>query len=64
MFPEDVSGSLTSLAQYFKIPVDENETHTSKYDTELTFKVFMALRKLLMSPALPPAAPLEEWGDS
>jgi oligoribonuclease (3'-5' exoribonuclease) len=50
MFPEDVSGSLTSLAKYFNIPVDENKAHDAKYDTELTFQVFMALRKLLLSP--------------
>jgi hypothetical protein len=48
MFPEDVSGSLTSLAKYFNIPVDENETHDAKYDTHLTFKVFMELRKELI----------------
>ena len=67
MFPEDVSGSLESLAKYFQInqqPGDDVNFHDAKFDTEITFKVFMALRKLLMSPALPPVAPLEEWGDS
>ena len=44
MFPADVSGSLTSLAKYFGVPMDENLTHSAKYDTELTFKVFMALK--------------------
>ena len=48
MFPEDVSGSLVSLAKYFKISVDENDTHSTDYDTKLTFQVFMALRKLLL----------------
>jgi oligoribonuclease (3'-5' exoribonuclease) len=52
MFPEDVSGSLTSLAKYFNIPVDENKAHDAKYDTELTFQVFMALRKLLLTPPI------------
>ena len=49
MFPDDVSGSLTSLAQYFNIPVDENLVHEAKYDTHLTFRVFMALREQLMA---------------
>ena len=48
MFPEDVSGSLVSLAKYFGITVNENDTHDAKYDTELTFQVFMALRQLLI----------------
>ena len=52
MFPEDVSGSLTSLAKYFNIPVDENKAHDAKYDTELTFQVFMTLRKLLLTPPI------------
>jgi oligoribonuclease (3'-5' exoribonuclease) len=53
MFPEDVSGSLTSLAKYFNIPVDENATHDAKYDTELTFQVFMKLREQMMTPSAP-----------
>ena len=48
MFPETVSGSLESLAKYFNIPVDENELHNAKYDVELTFRVFMGLRKVLL----------------
>ena len=44
-FPEEVSGSLISIAKYFGIPVDENDCHSAKYDTELTYKVFMALVK-------------------
>jgi oligoribonuclease (3'-5' exoribonuclease) len=48
MFPETVSGSLTSLAQYFNIPLDENKVHDAKYDTELTFQVFMKLRNRLL----------------
>ena len=49
MFPDDVSGSLTSLAQYFNIPVDENKTHDAKYDTVLTFEIFKALREVLLN---------------
>jgi oligoribonuclease (3'-5' exoribonuclease) len=45
LFPETVSGSLISIAQYFGITVDENACHDAKYDTELTYKVFMALVK-------------------
>lgn len=48
LFPIDVSGSLTSLAKYFNVEVDENKTHSADYDVKLTFKVFIALRKLLM----------------
>lgn len=48
MFPDTVSGSLISIAQYFNIPVDENSAHDAKYDAELTFKVFMALREHFM----------------
>ena len=44
-FPESVSGSLTSIAKYFNIPVDENAVHDAKYDTELTYKVFLKLRE-------------------
>ncbi len=49
MFPEEVSGSLISLAKYFNIEFDENDCHDAKYDTELTFKVFMALRNVLLN---------------
>ena len=48
MFPETVSGSLISLAEFFQIKVDVNNTHTAKYDTELTYKVFLELRKLFI----------------
>ncbi len=48
VFPEDIGGSLISIAKYFGIIVDENETHTSKYDTELTYKVFMELKKQMI----------------
>ena len=48
MFPEDVSGSLLSLAKHFKVEVDENAAHDAKYDTQLTFKVFLALRKMFV----------------
>lgn len=55
LFPETVSGSLVSIARYFGIPVDENEAHDAKYDTELTYKVFMALVKQMTvtQPAQP-----------
>ena len=45
LFPDTVSGSLISLAQHFGIPADENACHDAKYDTELTYKVFVALVK-------------------
>ncbi len=48
MFPESVSGSLVSLAKHFNVKFDENSAHDAKYDTELTFSVFMELRKFLM----------------
>jgi len=56
LFPETVSGSLISIAQYFGIAVDENAAHDAKYDTELTFKVFQALVKQ-MTPPRPTAQP-------
>lgn len=52
LFPDTVSGSLTSLAKYLSIEVNENETHTAKYDTLLTYKIFLALRKILL-PVIP-----------
>lgn len=48
LFPEEVSGSLVSLAKHFKVEVDENAAHDAKYDTQLTFKVFLALRKMFV----------------
>lgn len=48
MFPETVSGSLVSLAKYFGVPVDENAAHDAKYDTELTYKVFLEMRQKLL----------------
>jgi oligoribonuclease (3'-5' exoribonuclease) len=48
LFPEDVSGSLVSLAKHFKVEVDETAAHDAKYDTILTFKVFLALRKMFV----------------
>lgn len=48
MFPDDVSGSLISIAQHFEIPVDVDAAHDAKYDAELTYKVFLALRKHFM----------------
>lgn len=47
LFPDDVSGSLVSLAKYFGIQMDESKAHDAQYDTELTFKVFLELRKIL-----------------
>jgi len=37
------------LAKYFGIAVDENNLHEAKYDTELTLKVFLALREKIMA---------------
>ena len=48
MFPDDVSGSLVSLAEHFKVEVDKNSAHDAKYDTELTFKVFLAMRRMFI----------------
>lgn len=53
MFPESVSGSLVSLAKHFGVDVDENCAHDAKYDTHLTFSVFMALRRMLVSVGHP-----------
>lgn len=53
MFPETVSGSLVSLAKYYNVGVDENSAHDAKYDTELTFKVFLAMRKQLINISAP-----------
>lgn len=44
VFPE-IDGSLESLARHFGIAVNESSLHDAKYDTELTFQVFMKLRK-------------------
>ena len=49
LFPEEVSGSLTSLAEYFKIPLDATIVHSAKYDTEITFQVFLELRNILIN---------------
>ena len=63
MFPENVSGSLESLAKYFGVDVDQNKLHDAKYDTELTFQVFLALRNRLLpveKSVIPPDdAPLD-----
>ena len=48
-FPEDVSGSLGSLAKYFSVPYDENLAHSAEYDVKLLFGVFQGLRKLIMA---------------
>ena len=49
MFPDDVSGSLVSIARYFNVPVDENALHSADYDTKLTQQVFVKLQELLMN---------------
>jgi oligoribonuclease (3'-5' exoribonuclease) len=52
LFPEDVSGSLESLAKHFNINQnagDDIQFHDAKFDTEITFKVFLALRQLMAS---------------
>lgn len=48
LFPEEVSGSLISIARHFGISVDENAAHDARYDTEMTYKVFLALREMLL----------------
>jgi DNA polymerase III alpha subunit (gram-positive type) len=48
LFPDEVSGSLVSLAKHFKIEVNENIIHSAQYDSELTFQVFLALRKMFI----------------
>ncbi len=48
-FPDDVSGSLVSIAKHFGIPVDENAAHDARYDALLTQQVFLALREDLGS---------------
>ena len=58
MFPENVSGSLESIAKYFGVIVSENELHDAKYDTLLSVEIFKCL-KSLMTPvkrAEPPDA--------
>lgn len=52
MFPETVSGSLVSLAKHFNVKVDENLAHDAKYDTHLTYEVFLCLRKLLITDSI------------
>jgi oligoribonuclease (3'-5' exoribonuclease) len=47
IFTDEVSGSLESLSKYFGIPFDENKAHNAKYDTEKTYEVFLALRKMM-----------------
>lgn len=53
LFPESVSGSLVSLAKYYNVDVDENAAHDAKYDTELTYKVFLAMRKEMLHISAP-----------
>ena len=52
-FPEDVSGSLKSIGDYFGIPNDENDLHDAKVDTLLTLEVFKALRSEVMGEPYP-----------
>jgi oligoribonuclease (3'-5' exoribonuclease) len=61
MFPEIVSGSLLSLGKHFGIITDEDDekAHNAKFDTLLTLKVFVALRKILM-PVMKSAPNLAE----
>jgi DNA polymerase III alpha subunit (gram-positive type) len=47
LFPDDIGGSLISLAKFLDVEVDESSAHDAKYDTELTFKVFVALSEYL-----------------
>ena len=63
LFPESVSGSLVSLAKHFGVAVNEDETHSARYDTELTFKVFQSLVKQMTPtrPALPKTVTEAVW---
>lgn len=61
LFPADVSGSLISLAKHFNIEIDENCAHDAKYDTEITYKVFLALRKMFFKETDTPTKSLFGW---
>jgi hypothetical protein len=52
-FPEDVSGSLKSIADYFGIVNVETDLHDAKVDTLLTLEVFKALRSQVMGEPYP-----------
>ena len=48
-FPEEVSGSLESLVKHFNInPNESTNFHDANYDTLMTYKVFLELRKLML----------------
>ena len=44
--PLDTDGSVSALAKYFNIEIDEEYLHTCKYDAMLTAKVFQAMINL------------------
>ena len=48
MFPEDVSGSLGSIAKHFGVQVDESKLHDAKVDTLLSVEVFKCLKNLIL----------------
>jgi len=47
IFPETVSGSLSSLIEYFKIPID-GELHSARTDTLCTIKVLQKMVELVV----------------
>lgn len=47
IFPEHVSGGLSSLADYFHIKYEGAELHTAKADTLITIQVMKSLLKLV-----------------
>ena len=49
ILPNDLSGSLSSLAEFFKIGVDQNTLHNAQVDAETTLKVYIALRELIIN---------------
>jgi oligoribonuclease (3'-5' exoribonuclease) len=46
-FPETVSGSLKSLAEFFNVPFKEEELHDARVDTLISVAVFDKLRKYI-----------------
>jgi len=49
ILPTDLSGSLSSLAEFFGVNVDQNQLHNARVDAETTLKVYMALRELVIN---------------
>lgn len=49
ILPNDLSGSLSSLAEFFGVNVNQDELHNAKVDTETTLKVYVALREVIVN---------------